>query len=174
MTREVGRGARRTERKEWWEEGEERENREERAKRGGLLCLRTPPVLVGQTPEAPWSSLASGPWGPPSPCPSLWTLPWCPRHQSRGSSSPPGPRAWIQPSPRPPAPPRLQLPHWLTTGMLRPTDIPQVTSLGGCLGTGSVLLGLPQRPLAGQEAHDKIILKMAGSLHVAVVTTAPG
>lgn len=132
-----------------WEEGERRKRGER-----GILCLRTPPVLTGQTPEAPWSSLASEPWGPPSPYPSLWTLPWYLHHQNRGSSSPLGLRAWIQqPPPLQPAPPRLQLPHWPTTGTRRPTDTPQVTSLGGYLGTGSVLSRLPWRPRILQRVN---------------------
>ena len=125
----------------------ERRGQGGREGRGGFLCLRTPPVLTGQTPEAPWSSLASGPWGPLSPYPSSWTLPWYLHHQNQGSSFPPGLRAWIQqPPPLLPAPPRLQLPHWPTTGTLRPTDTPQVTSLDGYLGTGSALSRLPWRP----------------------------
>ena len=130
-----------------WRGRKDKGGRGNREGRGAFLCLRTPPVLTGQTPEAPWSSLASGLWGPPSPYPSLWTLPWYLHHQNRGSSFPPGLRAWIQqPPPLLPALPRLQLPHWPTTGMLRPTDTPQVASLGSHLGTGSVASRLPWRP----------------------------
>lgn len=149
-TREVERVNMRIEGMEW-EEGERREEGWRGKRRVSLS--EDPPVFTGQTPEAPWSFLAWGPWGPLSPCPSLWTRPWCPRHQNQGSSSPLGLRAWTQQPPLPPpAPPQLQLPHWPTTGMLRPIDTPQVTSLGGCLGTGSVLLGLPWRPSGRAES----------------------
>lgn len=134
-----------------------------------FLYLRRTSVLTGSIPETPWSFLAWGPWGPQSPCPSLWILLWCPHHRSLGSSSPLGQRAWMQllpPLPR--ALPAQQQP-WPITETLRLTDIPQVTAQFFWLHA----IGATIVTLSVATSHQEATLKMARFLHRAMPITFP-